>query len=58
MTRPPGSLILFIFAVTSGASTGWAQAKVIAPLVISIVAMTVFFIYEAYLPEYLAAVYD
>ncbi|KAH9475978.1 Major facilitator superfamily multidrug transporter mfsC [Psilocybe cubensis] len=50
------SLILFIFGVTSGASMGWGQAKVIAPLAISVVAMAVFFVYEAYLPEYLAAV--
>ncbi|KAF8961605.1 MFS general substrate transporter, partial [Flammula alnicola] len=50
------SLILFVFALTSGASTGWGQARVIAPLVISIVLLGGFFVYEAYLPEYLAAV--
>ncbi|KAF9517779.1 hypothetical protein BS47DRAFT_1338969 [Hydnum rufescens UP504] len=30
------SIILFIFAVTSGSATGWGQAKVIAPLIISV----------------------
>ncbi|PPQ73080.1 hypothetical protein CVT26_014646 [Gymnopilus dilepis] len=50
------SLILFIFAVTSGSSTGWGQARVIAPLVISAVTLAGFFVYEAYIPEYFAAV--
>ncbi|KAF5319310.1 hypothetical protein D9619_008587 [Psilocybe cf. subviscida] len=50
------SLILFTFAVTSGSSTGWGNVRAIAPLVISVVAMAVFFVYEAYLPEHLAAV--
>jgi len=50
------ALILFVFAITSGASTGWGQARAIAPLVISIVSMAGFFVYEAYLPEHLAAV--
>ncbi|OCH86704.1 MFS general substrate transporter [Obba rivulosa] len=49
------SLILFIFAVTSGSIDGWGSAKVIAPLVISVVLMVLFFLWEARLPESYAA---
>ncbi|EMD35667.1 hypothetical protein CERSUDRAFT_53354, partial [Gelatoporia subvermispora B] len=49
------SLILFIFAVTSGSIDGWGSANVIAPLIISVVLMVLFFIWEARLPESYAA---
>ncbi|KAJ3515160.1 hypothetical protein NLJ89_g1938 [Agrocybe chaxingu] len=49
------SLVLFIFAVTSGSIDGWGSAKVIAPLVISVFLMVLFFGWEAYLPESYAA---
>ncbi|PPQ73134.1 hypothetical protein CVT26_014956 [Gymnopilus dilepis] len=49
------ALILFIFAVTTGSVEGWRLAKVIAPLIISALLMAMFFIWEAYLPEWYAA---
>ncbi|CAA7263630.1 unnamed protein product [Cyclocybe aegerita] len=49
------SLVLFIFAVTSGSIDGWGSAKVLAPLVISVFLMVLFFGWEAYLPESYAA---
>jgi MFS family permease len=42
------AVILFIFAVTSGSSKGWATAYVLAPLIISIVLTVVFFWWEAH----------
>ncbi|CCM02246.1 uncharacterized protein FIBRA_04327 [Fibroporia radiculosa] len=48
-------LILFIFAVTSGANDGWKSARVIAPLIISAVLFAFFFIWESRLPEDYAA---
>ncbi|GJJ13293.1 hypothetical protein Clacol_007545 [Clathrus columnatus] len=50
------ALILFIFAVTSGSSTGWGSAQVIAPLILSVFLAVGFFIWEAYVPEDYAAV--
>lgn len=44
-------LLLFIFAVTSGSSTGWGSAQVIAPLVLSVILVSGFVIWEAYIPE-------
>lgn len=49
------SLVLFIFAVTSGSINGWGSARVIAPLVISVVLAVAFFVIEASLPEGYAA---
>jgi len=49
------SLILFIFAVTTGSIDGWHSARVIAPLIISVFLMIAFFVWEAYLPEGSAA---
>ncbi|KAH9947514.1 major facilitator superfamily domain-containing protein [Amylocystis lapponica] len=49
------ALILFIFAITSGSSDGWGSAKVIAPLVISVFVAGGFFLWEALIPEYYAA---
>jgi len=49
------TLILFIFAVTSGSIDGWGSATVIAPLVISPALAVGFFMWEAKLPELNAA---
>jgi MFS family permease len=49
------SVILFIFAVTSGSTTKWGTAQVLVPLIASIVLVTVFFFYEARIPFYRAA---
>ncbi|ETW77131.1 major facilitator superfamily [Heterobasidion irregulare TC 32-1] len=50
------ALVLFIFAVTSGSIDGWGSARVIAPLVLSVFLAVIFFLWELYLPESLAAV--
>ncbi|KIM33566.1 hypothetical protein M408DRAFT_61189 [Serendipita vermifera MAFF 305830] len=42
------AVILFIFAVTSGSTKGWATAYVLAPLIISVVIFAVFFWWEAH----------
>ena len=55
------SLILFIFAITSGStasghdSTSWGKPKVIVPLIISIFLFVGFFVYERTIPEDRAA---
>ena len=51
------ALILFIFAVTSGSSSGWASATVLVPLVISVFMVVGFFVYETKIPAEVAAVY-
>ncbi|KAF8580291.1 MFS general substrate transporter [Ramaria rubella] len=50
------ALLLFVFAVTSGSTDGWGIGKVIAPLIISILLFPVFLLWEARLPNLLAAV--
>ncbi|KAF4578357.1 hypothetical protein EYR36_000168 [Pleurotus pulmonarius] len=49
------ALVLFVFAVTSGSISGWGSAKVIANLVISIVLVIAFFVWEARIDENRAA---
>ncbi|KZT12694.1 major facilitator superfamily MFS-1 [Laetiporus sulphureus 93-53] len=49
------ALILFIFAVTSGATSGWRSARIIVPLIISFVLFVLFFVWEAKIPESYAA---
>ncbi|KAG8750828.1 hypothetical protein FRC14_000185 [Serendipita sp. 396] len=44
------AVILFIFAVTSGSTQGWATAYVLAPLIISLVLAALFFVWEARIP--------
>jgi len=51
------ALILFIFAVTSGSTDGWASAMVLVPLVISISMMVTFFYWETRIPAGKAAMY-
>ncbi|EIN04998.1 MFS general substrate transporter, partial [Punctularia strigosozonata HHB-11173 SS5] len=50
------SLILLIFAVTSGSSSGWGTATVLAPLIISIFLLGGFLYYETLIPPETAAV--
>ena len=45
------ALILFIFAVTSGSATGWGSARVIAPLVISLILAVAFSLWERWIEE-------
>ncbi|KAJ8073191.1 hypothetical protein PM082_020060 [Marasmius tenuissimus] len=49
-------LILFIFGVTTGSVNGWNTARCLAPLIISIFLITGFFLWEARLPEDMAAI--
>lgn len=54
---PPAALILFIYAVTSGSTDGWATAGVLAPLIISILLTVGFFYWETLIPIDRAAMY-
>ncbi|OAX31595.1 MFS general substrate transporter, partial [Rhizopogon vinicolor AM-OR11-026] len=47
---------LFIFAVTSSSTDGWASAMVLVPLVISITMVIVFFYWETRVPAEQAAI--
>lgn len=49
-------LILFIFALTSSSTHGWASAMVLVPLVISISMMVAFFYWETRIPVEQAAI--
>ncbi|KAF8308254.1 MFS general substrate transporter [Clavulina sp. PMI_390] len=49
------AIILFVYALTEGPAEGWSNAKCLAPLIISIFLAVVFFIYEARIPETMAA---
>ncbi|KIK59716.1 hypothetical protein GYMLUDRAFT_44149 [Collybiopsis luxurians FD-317 M1] len=50
------SLVLLVYAVTTGSIDGWGKAKVIVPLVLFFVLLVAFFQWEARIPEYIAAV--
>ncbi|KAI0654324.1 MFS general substrate transporter [Cubamyces menziesii] len=50
------ALILFIFAITSGTTSGWGSPSVIAPLVIAVLMVAGFFYYETTLPVDKAAI--
>ncbi|EJC99629.1 MFS general substrate transporter [Fomitiporia mediterranea MF3/22] len=50
------ALILFIFAVTQGSIDGWGNAKVITPLVVSVVLAAFFGFWESKIPEKFASV--
>ncbi|KAJ3878286.1 major facilitator superfamily domain-containing protein [Lentinula edodes] len=50
------SLILLIFSVTTGSSTGWNKPEVLVPLICSFMFGISFFIWEAKIPESYAAV--
>jgi hypothetical protein len=51
------ALILFIFAVTSGSTDGWASAIVLVPLIISVSMVVAFFYWETLIPGERAAMY-
>ncbi|KAJ7174348.1 major facilitator superfamily domain-containing protein [Mycena filopes] len=48
--------ILFIFSITSGSIDGWTSAKVLAPLILSIFLLILFFVWESRLEESYASV--
>ncbi|KAG1782220.1 major facilitator superfamily domain-containing protein [Suillus placidus] len=50
------ALILFIFAVTSGSTDGWASTIVLVPLIISILMVIGFFYWETLIPVDQAAI--
>ncbi|OSD00393.1 MFS general substrate transporter [Trametes coccinea BRFM310] len=50
------ALILFIFAITSGTTSGWGSATVLAPLIISVFMVAAFFYYETTIPADKAAI--
>ncbi|KAI9059413.1 MFS general substrate transporter [Trametes sanguinea] len=50
------ALILFVFAITSGTTSGWGSATVLAPLIISIFMVAAFFYYETTIPADKAAI--
>ncbi|KAF9022024.1 MFS general substrate transporter [Rhodocollybia butyracea] len=50
------SLILFIFAVTSGSIAGWGSGQVVASLVLSVFLIVFFTFYEGRLSEDVAAI--
>jgi hypothetical protein len=51
------ALILFIFAMTSGSTDGWASARVLVPLVMSISMVVAFFYWETLIPVEKSAMY-
>lgn len=51
------ALILFIYAITTGSSTKWISAGVLTPMVIAILLIVGFFVYETRIPEENASLY-
>lgn len=49
------ALILFIYAITTGSSSKWISAGVLAPMVIAVLLFIGFFVYETRVPEESAA---
>ncbi|KAF8305931.1 MFS general substrate transporter [Clavulina sp. PMI_390] len=49
------AIVLFVYALTEGPAVGWSNARCLAPLIISIFLAGTFFIYEARIPEKMAA---
>ena len=54
---PSAAVTLFIFAVTSGSIQGWATAYVLTPLILSVLLLIAFFIWEARIEDIDAAMY-
>ena len=50
------ALVLFIFAVTSGTTSGWGSAGVLTPLIISVFLVAGFFYFETRIPADMAAI--
>ncbi|XP_006457433.1 hypothetical protein AGABI2DRAFT_229854 [Agaricus bisporus var. bisporus H97] len=51
-----GGLVLFIFGVTAGSVNGWGSARCLTPLIVSLFLLVGFFVWEAQLPEDIAAI--
>ena len=49
------ALILLIYSLTTGPENGWATGGTLAPLIISVLMIVGFFIYETKIPEDQAA---
>jgi predicted MFS family arabinose efflux permease len=49
------ALILLIYSLTTGPENGWATGGTLAPLIISLLMVVVFFFYETRIPEESAA---
>ena len=50
------ALILFIFAMTSGSTSGWGSPAVVAPLIIAVFLVGGFFYFETTIPPDRAAI--
>ncbi|KAF7981588.1 hypothetical protein HWV62_32634 [Athelia sp. TMB] len=50
------ALVLLIFSLTSGSSSGWASPLVLVPLIISIIMIVSFFLWEKRIPVETAAI--
>ena len=50
------ALVLLIFSLTTGSSTGWATPEVLVPLLVAILLIGFFFYYESVIPADTAAV--
>ncbi|KZP08424.1 MFS general substrate transporter [Athelia psychrophila] len=50
------ALVLLIFSLTSGSSSGWTSPLVLAPLIISVIMIVAFFIWEKHIPKETAAI--
>ncbi|KZP31546.1 MFS general substrate transporter [Athelia psychrophila] len=50
------ALVLLIFSLTSGSSSGWKSPMVLAPLIISMIMIVVFFLWEKHIPPETAAI--
>ena len=50
------ALIVLIFSLSSSSAAGWASAEVLAPPIISVFLLLLFFVYETKIPEATAAV--
>ncbi|KAH8105285.1 MFS general substrate transporter [Cristinia sonorae] len=50
------ALILFIYAITSGSNGGWGTAGILVPLIISVLMIVAFFVWETKIPVSIAAV--
>ena len=49
------AIMLFVFVITSGSNFGWGSAKIIAPLMISMLMFVGFFYYETRIPPFMAS---
>ena len=50
-----GAIILLVYAITAGSINGWSSANFLAPLIISLVLLAAFFVFESKLDPEMAA---